>query len=187
MRKLYFLTLFCLVTLVSLVAMAAGEAAPELAPVVAPGIWDSVAPLLGPIATILLSLIGSVWAFLRTKVGKAIKGWLGEGWANTAFQATANLALELVLAAAQTTIKELEKSLADGDISKEELTAGKKKVGEAVLEKLREKTLGKLLSSGAASSTADAMDLTANMLESAVKKAKIGGAVAPMAEKPVNP
>jgi len=124
----------------------------------------------------LIALVGAALALLvvavRTKAGKAIAEKMGNDAVGSALQWASNLAFELVLAAVQTEVEQLKKDLADGKVTSEEYKAQLARVKAAVMAKLSEMTMGRLLSSGAAKSVAEVSVIAGDLVESAVVKAK---------------
>lgn len=156
-----------------------------------PTSWDALKELLmQKVLPPLIEIIGValllLFAFLKTKAGKALTEKVDNEAISSALRYTTNIAFEIVSAALQTGGDELKKNLADGKITDEECKEGLAKIKEASLKKLQEATIGRLLSSGAAESIEKAKELTDDLLESAVKKTKIVGAV-PEGAKKVNP
>jgi hypothetical protein len=131
------------------------------------------------------TLILAGLAYAKTAIGKWIKNKADNEAVRGAMEWVNELVFDEVSAASQTAIRELKKALSDGKVTKEEYEAGKKKIKEEVLQRLSDKTIGRLLGSGAADTTAKAVEMLDKKIESVIPRTKtIQNAAKPKAEDP---
>jgi len=166
----WMLSIFTMVILLLIVVNASGQ---EAAALPEPSVWDLVKrDILPQFITLLGTAIGVLIMLLKSKAGKALtEKWGSEGVGHAARWAS-DLAFELVMAGMQTTAKELNAALADGKITQEEYDIGQKRLKDAIVTKLQDATVGRLLGSGTVKTALEALSLNRDLVESAVKKAK---------------
>jgi hypothetical protein len=144
-------------------------------------LMEQVVPQLITAAGLALGML-LVW--LKSKTAKKIRENIGEGLAQKALLAANGVIMDLVGAAAQTTVRELKVSLADGKITEAEYRDGLRRIKEEIVTKAWGQTGGKLLGSGAVSSEIHGLSVLASKVEAAVPLAKAAQAAAKTADPP---
>lgn len=130
---------------------------------------EQILPQLVVIGSILLS---AIVVYAKTAVGKWIKGKVENQAIEGALLWVNEAVFDEVAAASQTSVRELKRALADGKITPEEYKMALEKVKSGVIKSLKDKTLGRLLGSGVAATTGEAISMIEAKVEAAVPKTK---------------
>lgn len=149
-------------------------------------LMQQVVPSLITAAGLALGIL-VVW--LKSQTGKKIRENISEGLAQKALLAANGVVMDLVAAAAQTTVRTLKVALVDGKIDEEEYRRGLQEIKTTIITHVWAQTGGKLLGSGAVSSEPHGLSVIASKVEAAVPLAKAAQAAAVIGggTKPADP
>ena len=138
-------------------------------------LMQQVVPQLIVAVGIALPLL-IVW--LRSKTAKMIRDNVKNEALQKALLWANGLVMDMVGAAQQTSVKKLKRDLADGTVTKEEYTKSMAEIKREMLTKLSDLTVGRLLSTGAAATTAKVVTMLSEKIEAAIPLAKGAQAIA---------